>query len=83
MQLACETLKTEMTRAPVLALPNPTLPYIVTTDASDYAIGAKLSQVQNKIESLIAFDSRKLKTAKCNYPVHKQELLVVLYALQK
>ena len=33
-------LKEAVCSAPVLILPDPTLPYVVTTDASGYAIGA-------------------------------------------
>ena len=45
---AFEQLKYALTMAPVLALPDPTKPFIVTTDASDYAIGAVLSQDMGK-----------------------------------
>ena len=42
-QEAFETLKIAMTTAPVLALPDPNLPFIVTTDASDKAIATVLA----------------------------------------
>ncbi len=40
-------LKEALCKAPVLAYPNPNLPYMVDTDASNLAIGAILSQVQD------------------------------------
>lgn len=42
--VAFEKLKTAMTSLAVLALPNFSLPFEVTTDASNVAIGAVLSQ---------------------------------------
>lgn len=41
-QEAFDTIKQKICSAPVLALPNPNLPYVLTTDASGYAIGATL-----------------------------------------
>src|ERR1700728_1667286 len=40
---AFETLKEKLTTAPVLRSPDPNLQFVVTTDASDYAIKAVLS----------------------------------------
>ena len=40
-------LKHQLTKAPIFAYPDPTLEFILDTDASAYGIGAVLSQVQN------------------------------------
>jgi len=56
------------TSAPILIHPDPTKPFIVETDASDFALGAILSQFG--IDGLlhpIAFYSRKLTSAEINY----------------
>jgi hypothetical protein len=37
-----------MVRAPVLALPNATDPFILDTDASDRSVGAELIQIQGE-----------------------------------
>ena len=74
-------LKKALTSTPVLALPDPNLPFIVTTDASDTAIGAVLSQDQGKGDQPIAFESRKLSPAELNYPIHEKELKAIVHAL--
>ena len=43
-QTAFDLIKHFLISAPVLIIPDPTKPFIVTTDASDLAIGAVLSQ---------------------------------------
>ncbi|MBW0529951.1 hypothetical protein O181_069666 [Austropuccinia psidii MF-1] len=58
-----QILKEAFTTAPILSHLNPSLPTIVETDASDYALGAVLSQVNDSGKHPIAFDSRKLLPA--------------------
>ncbi len=48
-------LKDALCKAPVLAYPDPDTPYIVDTDASNLAISAVLSQVQDGEEKVIMF----------------------------
>ncbi|MBW0587721.1 hypothetical protein O181_127436, partial [Austropuccinia psidii MF-1] len=62
-----QILKEEFTTEPILAHFNPSLPAIVETDASDYALGAVLSQVNDSGKHPIAFDSCKLLPAELNY----------------
>jgi len=82
-QNAFNSLKNALSSAPVLAIPNDSLSYVVTTDASGYAVGATLSQDQGKGLQPIAFMSHKMLPAERNYPVHEQELLAVIRALQE
>ena len=81
-QKAFEELKEKLTSAPVLALPDPTKPFVVTTDASDFAIGAVLSQDQGHGDQPVAFESRKMSAAELNYPVHEKELLAIVHAIR-
>jgi hypothetical protein len=81
-QKAFDMLKEKLTTTPVLLLPDPTKPFIVTTDASDYAIGAVLSQKQGKGEQPVAYESRKLSPAEQNYAVHEKELLAIIHAIR-
>jgi transcription antitermination factor NusG len=82
-QVAAETLKERLVAAPILALPDTSQPFIVTTNASTYAVGAVLSQKIDGVERPVAFEGRKLRVAEVNYPVHERELLAVIYALHK
>ncbi|MBW0484227.1 hypothetical protein O181_023942 [Austropuccinia psidii MF-1] len=60
-------LKEAFTTAPILSHFNPFLPTIVETDASDYALGAVLSQVSYSGKCPIEFNSCKLLPAELNY----------------
>ena len=67
-----------------MALPDPNRPFSVVCDASDFAIGSALLQTDNDgRERVIAFESRQLKAAEKNHPVHDKELLAMKYALVK
>ena len=81
-QQAFETLKEKLITAPVLLLPDPTKPFTVTTDASDFAIGAVLTQDHGRGEQPVAYESRKLSPAELNYPVHEKELLAIVHAIR-
>ncbi|MBW0553574.1 hypothetical protein O181_093289, partial [Austropuccinia psidii MF-1] len=78
-----QVLKEAFTTAPILSHFNPSLPTIVETDASDYALGAVLSQVNDSGKHPIAFDSRKLLPAELNYEIHDKELLGIFWALKR
>ncbi|MBW0534702.1 hypothetical protein O181_074417 [Austropuccinia psidii MF-1] len=77
-----QALKEAFTSAPILSHFNPSLPTIVETDASDYALGAVLSQVNDSGKHPIAFDSCKLLPAELNYEIHDKELLGIVWALK-
>ncbi|MCU1415826.1 MAG: hypothetical protein JWN80_3166, partial [Microbacteriaceae bacterium] len=82
-QTAFERLKTAFTTAPVLAHFQPHLPTILETDASDYAIGAILSQRhEDSTIHPVAFASRGLVAAELNYEIHDKELLAIRWSLQ-
>lgn len=82
-RIAFEELKSAVTSAPVLIPPDDSKPYVVTTDASGFAIGAALSQDQGRGLQPIAFMSKKMLPRETHYPVHEQELLAVVCALQE
>jgi hypothetical protein len=75
---AFERLKEEITSAPALRHVNFNLPFVLETDASDFALGAVLLQPENldsKVLHPVAFASRKLTKAERNYSTYDKELL--------
>jgi hypothetical protein len=80
---AFERLKEALTTAPVLAIPQFGKPYIIYTDASDYAVGAVLLQDQGDGPRPCAYFSRKLRPAEKNYSVGDKELLAIICALRE
>ena len=62
-QSAFNFLKQATTSAPILVLPDMSLPFKVTTDACSRAIGAVLSQNNGKGDQPIAYLSKKLSGA--------------------
>ena len=77
-QRAFEKVKAMLTSAPVLRLPDPSLPYEVICDASITGVGAVLMQAGRPV----AFESRKLAPAETRYTTTEQELLAVVHALK-
>lgn len=79
MERAFLELKQAFSEAPVLIHFNPEMPAIVEADASDFALGAVLSQraSDGKLHP-VAFHSRKLTPAEVNYEIHDKELLAIV-----
>ena len=69
----------------VLKYPDPHSPLIIRSDASSYAVGAVLLQVQDdsNIEFPIYCVSRCLKDAEIRYSITKKEGIAVIFALKK
>jgi RNase H-like domain found in reverse transcriptase/Reverse transcriptase (RNA-dependent DNA polymerase)/Integrase core domain/Integrase zinc binding domain/Zinc knuckle len=78
-QTAFETLKQRLTTSPILSMPTDEGEYRLDTDASNVAIGAVLSQIQDGQEKVIAYASRTLSGPERNYCVTRKELLAVVY----
>ena len=81
---AFSDIKKAITQGPILRLPDPDLPFTVTTDASDKAIGAVITQrmLDTNFDHPIAFHSRKMKPSELNYPAWAKELLAIVDALK-
>ena len=77
-EIAFQQIKAQLTSAPMLALPNSTDAFILDTDASDYAIGAELLQLQEGKERVIAFGSLALTKEQRRYCTTRKELLAVI-----
>ena len=68
---------------PVLRGPNWTLPFHISTDAYDIAIGGVLGQKEDEQSYAIYFVRKNLSLAKLNYIVTEKELLVVVHSINK
>lgn len=76
-------LKQILSRRPLLQYPDFSRPFIVTTDASNVAIGAILSQGSIGSDLPISYISRTLNKAEINYSTTEKELLAIVWALKK
>ena len=67
-----------------MAHANLSKPFILETDASDFALGSFLSQVkEDGCLHPIAFHSRKFEAAIKNYEVHEKEFLSIMEPFQQ
>ncbi|KAK1909008.1 hypothetical protein P3342_011085 [Pyrenophora teres f. teres] len=83
-QEAFERLKQVFLEAPVLEMYDPRRKTRVETDASDYALGAVLSQQSEDGKwRPVFYHSRKFSGAELNYDVHDKELLGVVDAFEQ
>ncbi|MGD0511542.1 MAG: reverse transcriptase family protein, partial [Candidatus Micrarchaeaceae archaeon] len=80
---AFRTLIKAFTTAPVLALPDHSKPFRLITDTSDFATGAILEQPDalNRWHP-VAYHSKSLQPAECNYEIHDKELLAIIRTLE-
>ena len=86
-QNSFEKLKEALTSAPVLAYPSNKGRYILDTDASNFAVGAVLSQVQvddegHEEERVIAYYSKTLNQSEQRYCARRRELLAIVKAVK-
>ena len=80
---AFKELKKLLSIAPVLQGPNWNLPFQISSDASDTAIGAVLGQEEDKRPYAIYYISKNLSSAELNYTVTEKEFLAVIHAVNK
>ena len=84
---AFNALKAAIASATELAFPHFDKPFMISADASDYALGAVLSQTQlfkgKQVDRPIAFASRTLTPTECNYPTYEKECLALVFATQQ
>jgi hypothetical protein len=76
-------LRTLITSAPIIMIPNNDDQFRLETDASDFAVGAVLSQKQNNTWKPVAFLSRSLTPTQRNYEIYDKELLAIMLALEE
>ncbi|KAJ2939810.1 hypothetical protein O0L34_g18004 [Tuta absoluta] len=75
-------LKELLVTTPILACPDFNSPFSVHCDASNFGIGAMLTQTQGDKEVVIAYMSRALNKHEQNYSTTERETLAVITALE-
>ncbi len=72
-------LKDALCKAPVLAYPDPNVPYIVDTDASNLVIGGVLSQVQDGEKKVIMYGSKAFSRSQRRWCTTRRELFAIIH----
>lgn len=78
---AFQHLKSLLSSADLLIFPDFDQPFILTTDASNYSIGAVLSQGDIGKDQPITYISRPLNKTEENYATNEKEMLAIVWAL--
>ena len=81
-QLAFETLKQKLCEEPLLQRPDFSKPFILTTDASGYAIVSILSPGKIGQDKPIAYTSRTLSDSERKFETYEKEALAIVYSVQ-
>jgi hypothetical protein len=82
-QEAFDALKHQLSTTPILRGPDWTLPFHISSDASDTAIRVVLGQEENHLPYAIYFISKNMSLVELNYTVIENKFLVVIYAINK
>ncbi|KAL4085150.1 hypothetical protein QTP88_027442 [Uroleucon formosanum] len=82
-QEAFEKLKIILCNEPLLQYPDFEKPFIITCDASNYAVGCVLSQGVIPADLPIAYASRTLNKAEINYSTTEKELVAIMFGVKQ
>ena len=81
-QRSFDELKKRFTEEPVLAMPDHTKPFQIECDASKYATGVVLTQLDsNGDRHPCAFISKTFSLTERNYEIYDRELMAIIRAL--
>ncbi|GBG89551.1 hypothetical protein CBR_g49340 [Chara braunii] len=80
-EAAFRHLKHALTHHEVLKLPDPDKPFVVTTNASQYGIGAVLAQQEGKKLRPVEYMSKKMPSQKLAKSTYEKELYAIYKAL--
>src|SRR6266536_4669828 len=76
-------LKAMLTSAPILQHYSEDLETRIETDASDSVVAGVLSQKHREHWLPVAFFSKTMNPAKCNYQIHDKEMLAIVKSLEE
>ena len=80
---AMKELKRRVCSEPVLTIPVDNAPFRGETDASDYALGAVLSQKIEEKWHPVAYMSKAMNDTQRNYEIYDKEMLGIMMALEE
>jgi len=81
---AFEELKARLTGSDILRYYDPSLQSMIETDASDGIIAGILSQLHEDEQwYLVAYFSKTMAPAECNYDIHDKEMLAIVKSLDQ
>lgn len=85
LQSRLRILQFHMATAPKLSYFDPSLETFTHSDASKFAIGGWLGQIESDgiTKRIVSYWSRKLTLTERNYPVHERELLALIGVVKK
>jgi len=81
-ETAFTTLRDSLVSAPVLIFPDFSEPFYLQTDASEFAVGAVLSQITPEGDKPIAFTSKSLTKSEKHFAVVEKEAYALLLAVK-
>uniref|UniRef100_A0A8C2ARP7 Reverse transcriptase domain-containing protein n=1 Tax=Cyprinus carpio TaxID=7962 RepID=A0A8C2ARP7_CYPCA len=83
-QQSLADVKKLLVHSPALALFDPALPVVISTDASAYGLGAVFAQICTDVqERTVAFASRTLTSAEQKYSTVEKEALACVWAVER
>jgi hypothetical protein len=83
-EIAFTKLKKCLTTQPILSTPNFAKDFILQTDASNFGLGAVLTQIDTEgNEKPILYLSRKLQGREENYTISEKECLAIIWSIGK
>lgn len=78
-----EICKNLLTNDPILQYPDFNKPFVLTTDASNFAIGAILSQGEVGSDLPVSYASRTLNNHEISYSTIEKEMLAIIWATKQ
>ena len=80
---AFEEIKSRLVEAPIMATPDWNKEFDIVFDVSDYAMGAALGQMTDKIFRAIYYASKTFNEAQENYSTIEKQMLAMVFACEK
>ena len=78
-----EEIKSRLVSAPIMLTPDWNNEFEIMCDASDYAMGAVLGQINDKIFKAIYYASKTFNEAQENYSTTEKEMLAMVFCCEK